>query len=313
MMTRIRAFEETALAAHKAGEIPGPLHVSIGQEGVAAGICANLRKDDRLTSNHRGHGHALAKGAEPQRMFGELFGRETGYCQGKGGSMHIADFSVGMLGANGVVGGGIPIAVGAAQGLKMLGTDAITVCMFGDGAMNRGPFLEGLNWAALYKLPILFVCEDNGVAAFTATATVTAGPGAAARAEALGVSATSIDGNKVATVDEMAGRIVADIRNGDGPHLLHVKTYRWTGHTSTDPAAWRDPEDVEAGKARCPIAKLRDTLQAAGVDAAELDAMTAEATEEMQSARTVANQAAWPQEAIAYNDVQDTGAVVWRG
>jgi hypothetical protein len=167
IMARIRAFEETALEAHKAGEIPGPLHVSIGQEAVAAGICVNLRKDDRITSNHRGHGHAIAKGADPKRMMLELFGRAGGYCRGKGGSMHIADFSVGMLGANGVVAGGIPIAVGAAQGLKMQHSDAIVACMFGDGAVNRGPFLEGLNWAVLYKLPVLFVCEDNGVAAFT--------------------------------------------------------------------------------------------------------------------------------------------------
>ena len=312
-MVRIRAFEETALEAHKSGEIPGPLHVSIGQEGVASGICANLRKDDRLTSNHRGHGHALAKGALPQPMFGELFGRETGYCQGKGGSMHIADFSVGMLGANGVVGGGIPIAVGAAQGLKMLGRDAITVCMFGDGAMNRGPFLEGLNWAALYKLPLLFVCEDNGVAAFTPTATVTAGPGASARAEALGVPATSVDGNDVVAVDEVAGRIVADIRSGNGPHLLHVTTYRWTGHTSTDPAAWRDPNEVEAGKAGCPIARIRETLQADGVDSAECDAIASDALQEMQTARAAANQAPWPAGPVAYNDVQDTGAVAWRG
>jgi TPP-dependent pyruvate/acetoin dehydrogenase alpha subunit len=142
-MARIRAFEETALAAHKAGEIPGPLHVSIGQEAVAAGICLNLRIDDRITSNHRGHGHAIAKGADPGRMMLELFGRQGGYCRGKGGSMHIADFSVGMLGANGVVAGGIPIAVGAAQGLKMQKSDAIVTCMFGDGAINRGPFLEG--------------------------------------------------------------------------------------------------------------------------------------------------------------------------
>ncbi|HRD75371.1 MAG TPA: thiamine pyrophosphate-dependent dehydrogenase E1 component subunit alpha, partial [Hyphomicrobiaceae bacterium] len=189
-MVRIRAFEEAALAAHKAGEMPGPLHVSLGQEGVAAGVCASLRTDDRLTSNHRGHGHALAKGADPKRMFLELLGREGGYCRGKGGSMHIADFSVGMLGANGVVGGGIPIAVGAAQGLKLMKTDAIAVCMFGDGAANRGPFLEGLNWAALYKLPVLFVCEDNGVAAFTAATSVTAGPGISERAVSLGVAAT---------------------------------------------------------------------------------------------------------------------------
>ena len=311
-MTRIRAFEETAMEAHKAGEMPGPLHVSIGQEGVAAGICANLRDDDRLTSNHRGHGHALAKGAKAEVMFGELFGRETGYCKGKGGSMHIADFSVGMLGANGVVGGGIPIAVGAAQGLKLLGSDAIAVCMFGDGAMNRGPFLEGLNWAALYQLPVLFVCEDNGVAAFTATASVTAGPGASARAEALGVSATEVDGNDVVAVDEAVGQIVAGIRAGRGPHLLHAKTFRWTGHTSTDAAAWRDPGDVEAGKARCPIARLWSALVEAGVDDTECAAIVAEANDEMQASRTAANGAAWPSGAVAYDDVQDTGAVQWR-
>ena len=310
-MVRIRAFEEAALAAHKAGEMPGPLHVSIGQEGVAAGVCANLRADDRLTSNHRGHGHALAKGAIPERMFGELFGRETGYCRGKGGSMHIADFSVGMLGANGVVGGGIPIAVGAAQGLKMLGSDAVAVCMFGDGAMNRGPFLEGMNWAALYRLPVLFVCEDNGVAAFTATASVTAGPGAAARAEALGVPATAVDGNDVAAVDVAVAQIVAAIRAGAGPHLLHATTYRWTGHTSTDPAAWRDPAEVEAGKARCPIDRLATTLTEAGFGD-DLDTIAKEAEAEMQAARTAANTASWPAARVAYDDVQDTGAVSWQ-
>jgi TPP-dependent pyruvate/acetoin dehydrogenase alpha subunit len=241
-----------------------------------------------------------------------LFGRETGYCKGKGGSMHIADFSVGMLGANGVVGGGIPIAVGAAQGLKMLGSDAVAVCMFGDGAANRGPFLEGLNWAALYKLPVLFVCEDNGVAAFTATASVTAGPGVSARAESLGVPATGIDGNDVAAVDAAVGSIVAGIRAGSGPHMLHVKTFRWTGHTSTDAATWRDPAEVEAGKARCPIARLRATLAEVGVGAAECDAMVAEAEAEMQASRTTANAAAWPAGAVAYDDVQDTGAMQWQ-
>ena len=311
-MVRIRTFEETAMEAHGAGEMPGPLHPSVGQEGVAAGICANLRPDDRLTSNHRGHGHTLAKGAKADTMFGELFGRETGYCKGKGGSMHIADFSVGMLGANGVVGGGIPIAVGAAQGLKLLNTDAIAVCMFGDGAMNRGPFLEGLNWAALYQLPVLFVCEDNGVAAFTSTPTVTAGPGAVARAESLGVPGTSVDGNDVAALDETAGRLIAAIRAGGGPQLLHVNTFRWTGHTSTDPAAWRDATDVEAGKARCPIARLRATLTEAGMSDAECDAVAAEAQAEMQAARAAANAAAWPAGAVAYDDVQDTGAIQWR-
>jgi len=307
-MVRIRTFEETALEAHKNGEIPGPLHVSIGQEAVAAGICANLRQDDRLTSNHRGHGHVLAKGAEPARMALELFGREGGYCRGKGGSMHIADFSVGMLGANGVVSGGIPIAVGAAQGLKLLRSDAIAVCFFGDGAANRGPFLEGLNWAALYKLPVLFICEDNGVAAFTATKTVTAGPGVAARAEALGVPATTVDGNDVIAVDETARRLVSEVRAG-APRLLHAKTYRWTGHTSTDPAVWRDQAEVAAWKARCPIANLEATLREQGIEPETISTIRTEATEEMQSARQTANAASWPSGSVAYEDVQDIGAV----
>jgi pyruvate dehydrogenase E1 component alpha subunit len=308
-MCRIRAFEETALAAHKAGEIPGPLHVSIGQEGVAAGVCRNLRRDDRITSNHRGHGHALAKGAGLSGMMEELFGRAGGHCRGKGGSMHIADFSVGMLGANGVVAGGIPIAVGAAQGLKLLGSDAVVACFFGDGAINRGPFLEGLNWAALYRLPVLFVCEDNGVAAFTAAASVTAGPGVAARAESLGVPALTVDGNDAAAVDEAAARLVAEIRGGAGPRLLHATTYRITGHTSTDPAAWRNPADVEAARAAEPIARLRARLAGEGVDTAQLDRIAAEAQAEMEAARAAALAAPWPDPAIAWEDVQDAGAM----
>jgi TPP-dependent pyruvate/acetoin dehydrogenase alpha subunit len=307
-MVRIRAFEETALEAHKAGEMPGPLHVSIGQEGVAAGVCAGLRKDDRLTSNHRGHGHALAKGAEPGRMFLELLGRDGGYCRGKGGSMHIADFSVGMLGANGVVGGGIPIAVGAAQGIKLTGSDAVAVCMFGDGAANRGPFLEGLNWAALFRLPVLFVCEDNGVAAFTAAASVTAGQGISARAEALGVPASPVDGNDVVAVDATARRLVAEVRGGGGPRLLHAATYRWTGHTSTDPAAWRDPAEVAAGKARCPIARLGRLLTERGIAEGELAALAHAARDEMQAARLTARAAPWPATHVAYEDVLGAGA-----
>ncbi|MEA2929180.1 MAG: acetoin:2,6-dichlorophenolindophenol oxidoreductase subunit alpha [Hyphomicrobiales bacterium] len=310
-MARIRAFEETALAAHKAGEIPGPLHVSIGQEGVAAGICMNLRTEDRITSNHRGHGHALAKGADPKRMMAELFGRANGYCRGKGGSMHIADFSVGMLGANGVVAGGIPIAVGAAQGLKAQKSAAIVACMFGDGAINRGPFLEGLNWAALFKLPVLFVCEDNGVAAFTRADSVTAGPGVIERAKSLGVAAITVDGNNVLAVDEAAAGAVAAVRRGAGPHLLHVRTYRITGHTSTDAAAWRPAEEVDEARARDPIKRLGGVLGERGVAAAELDRIVDAAKDEMAQARKEANAAAWPAPSVAYEDVQDTGAVAW--
>jgi pyruvate dehydrogenase E1 component alpha subunit len=310
-MARIRAFEETALEAHKAGEIPGPLHVSIGQEAVAAGICLNLRKDDRLTSNHRGHGHAIAKGADPKRMMLELYGRDGGYCRGKGGSMHIADFSVGMLGANGVVAGGIPIAVGAAQGLKMQKSDAIVACMFGDGAVNRGPFLEGLNWAVLFKLPVLFVCEDNGVAAFTRADSVTAGPGVTERAKALGVAAITIDGNNAMAVDDAASAAVVAVRRGEGPHLLHVRTYRITGHTSTDPAAWRPAEEVAEARSRDPIARLGALLAERGVGSNELGKMIEEAKAEMADARKQANAAPWASPSVAFEDVQDTGAVAW--
>jgi pyruvate dehydrogenase E1 component alpha subunit len=310
-MARIRAFEEAALAAHKAGEIPGPLHVSIGQEGVAAGVCINLRKEDRLTSNHRGHGHAIAKGADPARMMAELYGRATGYCRGKGGSMHIADFSVGMLGANGVVAGGIPIACGAAQGLKLLRSDAIVACMFGDGAINRGPFLEGLNWAALFRLPVLFVCEDNGVAAFTRADSVTAGPGVAARAEALGVPAVSVDGNDVIALDAAVGEAVAAVRRGDGPRLVHARTYRLMGHTSTDPAAWRAAGEVDDARGREPLARLAAILAERGIAADALAKMVADAGAEMARARAGALAAPWPEPHTAFEDVQDSGAVAW--
>lgn len=310
-MVRIRTFEQTALEAHKAGEIPGPLHVSIGQEAVAAGVCINLRKDDRLTSNHRGHGHAIAKGAEPDRMMAELYGRASGYCGGKGGSMHIADFSVGMLGANGVVAGGIAIACGAAQGLKLMKSDAIAACMFGDGAINRGPFLEGMNWAALYKLPVLFVCEDNGVAAFTRTETVTAGDGVVARAESCGVPSICVDGNDVMAVDEAVAHSVAAVRRGEGPRLVQARTYRLLGHTSTDAAAWRPADEVEAAHTREPLARLAATLRERGMPDESLAAISAQAAQEMNAALEAARAAPWPEASFAFEDVQDTGALAW--
>jgi len=311
-MRRIRAFEQAALDGHRAGEIPGPLHVSIGQEAVAAGVSAALGPDDRITSNHRGHGHALAKGAAPGPMMRELHGREGGACGGKGGSMHIADFSVGMLGANGVVGGGIPIAVGAAQGLRLLGADAIVACFFGDGAINRGPFLEGLNWAAVYRLPVLFVCEDNGVAAFTRAASVTAGPGAAARAEALGVPAAEVDGNDARAVQDAAEALASTIRRGGGPRLLHARTCRLMGHTATDAAAWREAEELDAARARDPIARLEAWLLAHGVEASRLAGIETEAKAEMTAARRDALAAPWPGPDTAFLDVQDCGAVAAR-
>src|SRR3954462_12982555 len=230
-MARIRAFENAAEEASRGGvsafgavldnevKVRGPLHLSTGQEAVAAGVCINLSHDDLITSTHRGHGHTLAKGASMERTMCELFGRATGFNGGKGGSMHIADFSVGMLGANGVVAAGIPIAVGAAHALKIQGKRAVVACFFGDGAINRGPFLEGLNWAKVHALPVLFVCEDNRWSATTATDAMTAGEGALARAQAMGIDGATVDGNDVFAVDQAALQLLHSIRTGGGPKL----------------------------------------------------------------------------------------------
>jgi TPP-dependent pyruvate/acetoin dehydrogenase alpha subunit len=307
-MSRIRAFEEAAEAAQKAGEVKGAIHLSIGQEAIAAGVCGNLAREDLIASNHRGHGHTLAKGASSAAMMAELFGRATGTCQGKGGSMHIADFTIGMLGANGVVGAGILIAVGAAQGVKLRGEGRVVACFFGDGAMNRGPFLEGLNWAKIYELPVLFVCEDNGFAATTRTATLSAGPGPEARAQSLGIPATIVDGNDVAAVDATAQELIGRIRAGKGPHFLLARTYRLKGHTAHDAAAYRSAEEVAAKQEEDPLKRCAELLRLNGIGAERLAAVAAEARAEMAGAVAEARGAAWPRRDLAWADVQDVGA-----
>jgi TPP-dependent pyruvate/acetoin dehydrogenase alpha subunit len=311
VMLRIRAFESACEAALKAGKVNGAVHLSIGQEAIAAGVCTNLRRDDVIASTHRGHGHTLAKGADPKGMMAELYGRATGFCGGKGGSMHIADFSVGMLGANGVVAAGIPIIVGAAQGLRLRKTDAIACGFFGDGATNRGPFLEGLNWAAVFHLPVLFVCEDNAWSAMTRTGTLTGGPGLDARAESLGVPATVVDGNDVEAVDAAAARLVQEIRGGGGPRFLLCRTYRLRGHTVTDAAAYRDAEEVEGRWRDDPLERVRARLAALGIDAREMEEMERDASREIDAAVEAAEAAPWPDPSEAFKDVQDIGAEVW--
>ena len=307
LMWRIRAFEETAVAAQRAGLVLGAIHPSIGQEAVATGICANLERDDLLLSTHRGHGHTLAKGADARAMMRELFGRAGGTCGGKGGSMHITDFGVGMLGANGVVGANIHIAVGAAQALRLRGSNAIVTCIFGDGAINRGPFLEGLNWARVFDLPVLFVCEDNGFSATTRTAELTGGPGAVARAESLGLPAASLDGNDLIAVDAAARDAIAKVRAGVGPRFLHCRTYRLSGHTAVDPATYRPAEEVEDWRRACPIDRLAGALELAGVDPDALTEARHNAEAEMAAALAEARDADWPDEGLAYADVQDAG------
>jgi pyruvate dehydrogenase E1 component alpha subunit len=318
-MARIRAFENAAEEASKGGvaafganladaKVRGPLHLSTGQEAVAAGVCIHLAKDDLLTSTHRGHGHTLAKGASMERMMCELFGRATGCNGGKGGSMHIADFSVGMLGANGVVAAGIPIAVGAAHALKIQSRKSIVACFFGDGAINRGPFLEGLNWAQIHALPVLFVCEDNRWSATTSTESMTAGEGALARAQAIGVPGEQVDGNDVIAVDAATAKLVAEVRAGKGPRFLHAITYRFKGHVSVDPATYRDGEEVARALQDDPLKRVWGLITVGDVER-----IHREAEEEVRKALAAAAAAPWPSPEAAYTDIQDTGSGRWRG
>jgi pyruvate dehydrogenase E1 component alpha subunit len=316
-MARIRAFENAAEEASKGGVaafgasvgqalVRGPLHLSTGQEAVAAGVCLNLSREDYLTSTHRGHGHTLAKGASMERMMCELFGRATGCNGGKGGSMHIADFSVGMLGATGVVAAGMPIAVGAAHAIRIRNEPRIVACFFGDGAVNRGPFLEALNWAKVFALPVLFVCEDNRWSATTATEAMTAGEGPLARARAIGVPGAQVDGNDALAVDAAAKTLIEKVRRGAGPQFLHAVTYRFKGHVSVDPAAYRNGEEVDRALQNDPLAFLERQVGAEAVS------IRTAAEAEVQSALAAAAAAPWPAPGGAYTDIQDAGAGRWR-
>lgn len=309
LMERIRAFEETARrAAVDEALVLGAIHLSIGQEAVAAAVIEPLRRDDYILSTHRGHGHTLAKGADPQAMMKELLGREGGCCGGKGGSMHIADFGVRMLGANGVVGANITIAAGAAHGIKLLGGDQIVVCFFGDGAANRGPFLEGVNWAGVFELPILFVCEDNQYSASTLTSDMTSGD-VADRARALGLATTQADGNDVTALAATAAEITTRIRETGKPEFLHAKTYRLSGHTYFDPATYRPEGEADhMRETTCPIMRLRMDLSQAGVSEVEMDALRQSASDEMTAALDAARAAPWPANDTVFADVQDIGS-----
>ncbi len=311
-MVRIRIFEEETEVCRRDGRIVGSAHLSIGQEAVPAGVCANLTTRDMITSTHRGHGHTIAKGCDVTAMMCELFAREGGTSQGKGGSMHIADFSVGMLGANGVVAAGVPIAVGAAQGIKLKKETNLVACFFGDGAINRGPFFEGLNWAKIYELPVLFVCEDNSYAAYTRTSSVTAGAGPAARAEGIGVPAFSIDGNDLIAVNRLVIELVKKIRHGEGPQFLHAQTYRIKGHTVSDVASYRSEEEVTAASHRDPIIRCGSYLADSGILQDELDEIWTEEKKRIERAVDAATNAPWPRPEIAFADVQDIGAQQWQ-
>jgi pyruvate dehydrogenase E1 component alpha subunit len=304
-MVTIRKFETMAGELFAAGKIPGFIHLSIGQEGSSTGVCSVLRPDDYITTTHRGHGHVIAKGGDLKRMIGELMGRKTGYCKGKGGSMHIADFSLGILGANGVVAGGFPIIVGAGLSIKLRKTDQIGVCFFGDGASNRGPFHEALNMAAIWKLPILFVCENNCYASTTRASYACSVIDIAARAKGYGIPGVSVDGNDVLAVRQAAAEAVDRVRQGEGPTLLENKTYRRRGHFEGDPQRYRDQaEVVEWEKKNDPLHRFAVLLKEKKILTKDLeDEVTAKVDSELKEALQFAEQSEWPRPEEALEDL----------
>ena len=308
-MQRIRQFESKIRDLAMANEVPGFVHVSIGEEASATGVCAALRKTDRITSTHRGHGHLLAKGGRLDRMMAELYGKRTGYCKGKGGSMHIVDYALGILGANGIVGGGIPIATGSALAAVVAGKDDVTACFFGDGASNEGTFHESLNIASVWKLPVVFVCENNGYGEFTPMQTVTSVRDIALRAQAYDMPGFIVDGNDVMEVFRFASEAVARARAGQGPTLLECKTYRWEGHVVGEQAflgegAYRPTSEIEEWKRKCPIIRFQQFLVGGGkVSKTELDRIETETATELEDAIKFARESELPDASEVTDDV----------
>jgi TPP-dependent pyruvate/acetoin dehydrogenase alpha subunit len=307
MMVTIRRFEETIRDLFFQGQIPGFVHVSIGEEAVPTGVCAALSDKDYITTTHRGHGHMLAKGGKPKQMMAELFGKRTGYCKGKGGSMHIVSYDLGILGANGIVGGGIPIATGAALASNFRGNDAVAVSFFGDGASNEGTFHESMNLAGLWKLPVIFVCQNNCYAEFTPTSESTAVKDIAVRAQGYNMPGVIVDGNDVLAVYDVIKTAVARAKRGEGPTLVEAKTYRWEGHVVGEQAfvgEYRPAEEIEAAKQGCPIVRFSQQAVATGfIDEAELSRVAGEVQREIDDAVAFAQSSPLPEPTEALDDL----------
>ncbi|MCX6043180.1 MAG: thiamine pyrophosphate-dependent dehydrogenase E1 component subunit alpha [Caldilinea sp.] len=305
---RIRRFEEQVGTLFAQGQLPGFVHLYIGEEAVGAGICALLRDDDYIVSTHRGHGHVLAKGGDMQRMMAELFGKRTGYCKGKGGSMHIADFSIGMLGACGIVGGGIPIAVGAGLSAKTRGTDQVAVSFFGDGASNEGSFHESLNLASALTLPVLFVCENNQYGEFTPSIKAMNIRDIALRAQSYGIPGVIVDGTDALAVYDVAQEAVARARRGEGPTLIEAKTHRRGGHAEGEEAflggqQYRLADELAAARHNDPLLKLHTFIAESGLILLEtLETLDHEITQAVTEAVAFARASEAPDEAILYED-----------
>ncbi|MCK4313378.1 pyruvate dehydrogenase (acetyl-transferring) E1 component subunit alpha [Candidatus Bathyarchaeota archaeon] len=303
-LLEIRIFEEKVFELYAQNLVPGTIHLYAGEEAVAVGVCSNLRKDDYITSTHRGHGHCIAKGAQPKHIMAEILGKKTGYCKGKGGSMHIADFSVGMLGATAVVGAGLPIAMGAGLSIKLSGTDNVVACFFGDGASNQGTFHEAINMAAIWNLPVIFVCENNVYAMGTRRSRVMLIENIADRAQAYGISGVAVDGNDVLAVYEAAQKAVERARRGEGPTLIECKTYRHKGHSRIDPAKYRPKEEVEEWLRKDPIKRFREKLmQTEVLTETEIQQVEKDVLAEIDEAAKFALQSPFPDPEEALEDV----------
>ncbi|MCW4055303.1 MAG: thiamine pyrophosphate-dependent dehydrogenase E1 component subunit alpha [Candidatus Bathyarchaeota archaeon] len=303
-MLEIRLFEEKVFELYGENLVPGTIHLYAGEEAVAVGVCSNLRLDDYIVSTHRGHGHCIAKGASLDKTMAEILGKKTGYCKGKGGSMHIADFSVGMLGATAVVGAGIPIAAGAGLSAKLRGTDQVAACFFGDGASNQGTFHEAINIAAIWRLPVLFVCENNLYAMGTCQTRVMLLKNLAERAKAYGIPGVSVDGNDVIAVHDAAQEAVKRARGGDGSTLIECKTYRHKGHSRFDPATYRPPAEVEEWLRKDPIQRLKKRLLNNGdISEAAVEQLENQVSEAVEKAVSFAVNSEYPQPEEALEDV----------
>jgi len=303
-MLEIRQFEEKVYELYGQNLVPGTIHLYAGQEAVAVGICANLRRGDYIVSTHRGHGHCIAKGADLKRVMAEILGKKTGYCKGKGGSMHIADFSVGILGATGVVGAGIPIAVGTGLSIKLRGTDQVVACFFGDGASNQGTFHEGINMAAIWKLPVLFVCENNLYAMGTRQSRVMLIEKISERAAAYGIPGVTVDGNDVLAVYEAAKEAIERAKRGEGPTLIECRTYRHKGHSRMDPATYRPKEEVEYWLKKDPIKRFRGRLLEMGIlTEEEAKKIEDEVSQAIEEAVKFALESPYPEPEEALKDV----------
>ncbi len=303
-MIRIRKFENRAMNLFAEGQIGGFVHLYIGEEAVATGVCSSLRPDDYITSTHRGHGHIIAKGGDLKYMMAELFGKETGYCKGKGGSMHIADATKGILGANGIVGAGHNIACGAGLAFQYKGTDQVCACFFGDASTNQSTFHEGLNLASTWKLPVVFVCENNGYGISVSQARHQNITDISQRAVAYNIPGITVDGNDVFAVYEAVNEAVARARKGQGPTLIECKTYRWRGHFEGDPTVYRPVEELEQWKKKDPIPRVEKYILENNVmTQAELDQLNTDIDVLVEEAVDFALDSKMPDVASAVEDV----------